>query len=78
MERSEIDHLLDRPGRQEAEQVAQVTERLEPVHFAAGEQGDERGIDFAALVSCHEVYLTVSFTKGKGVAPRDLLALPRY
>ncbi len=50
VERSEIDHLLDWPGRQEAEQVAEVTERLEPVHFTAGEQRDNRGIDFAALV----------------------------
>ena len=54
VQRSETQHLLDGPGRQEAEQVAQVTQRLEPVHFAAGEQRDESGIDFAAVVISDE------------------------
>ncbi len=51
---SETDHPREPPGRHEAEQVAQVTERLELVHFATDEQGDERGVDFAATIVAEE------------------------
>jgi hypothetical protein len=41
---------LDRPARQQAEEIADVAERLETVHLAAGQEGDESCVHLAAIV----------------------------
>src|SRR5262249_44493640 len=53
--RRQLEHASLRPGRNEAEQVAQVAPRLDAVQLAAGQERDKRGIDLAGVVVAPEV-----------------------
>src|SRR4051812_12189319 len=50
----ELEDTATGPARQEAEQVPQVTERLDTVQLGAGEQRDEDGIDLPRVVVSDE------------------------
>jgi hypothetical protein len=43
-----------RPARQQAEQVAHVAERLDPLQAAAREEGDEGGVHLGPVVAADE------------------------
>jgi hypothetical protein len=51
---SEVEDVASGPARQQAEEVAQVGPRFDRVQLAAGKQGDEGGIDVAAVVAAQE------------------------
>ncbi len=52
--RGELEDPRARPRRQEAEQVAEVCLRLDPVELAAREERDEEGVRAGALVTAEE------------------------
>ena len=52
--RGELEDAAPGPGRQEAQQVAEVSPGLDAVELAAGEQGDENRVDAGALVVAEE------------------------
>jgi len=52
--RGELEDAAGGPGRQEAEQVAQIGPWLDAVELAAGEQGDEDRVDAGAFVATEE------------------------
>ena len=54
VEGGELEDALHRPGRPEAEEVAQGSPGLEAVELAAGQEGDEGGVDVAGLVGPQE------------------------
>ena len=51
---SELEDAATRPAGEEAEEVAQVGPRLDLVELAAGEEGDEGGVDLGGVVAAHE------------------------
>jgi hypothetical protein len=50
----QLEHPMEWPSRQEAEEVAHVAERLNLVQAAAREERDEGGVDLAAVVAADE------------------------
>ena len=51
---SQLEDALGGPSRQEAEQIADVGERLDPVEPGAGQERDEDGVDLAPVLATDE------------------------
>src|SRR5262249_54392326 len=68
---SELEDAAQGPVRQEAEEVAQVSPRLDLVKLAAREQRDESRVDLAAVVATDEepIFTSHGFTSELALAP---------
>src|SRR5919206_5214607 len=54
VDRRELEDAISRPAWDEAEQISDVSERLDFVEATTREERYERGIGFAALVAAHK------------------------